>query len=197
MIRCGCMFLVLALLLALVPARAELAEIPKGPTPAAKLSTSSFVHHEVLRIDRDFGKPQWEIALDGWLAREQPDGVAELRFWWVNTDEADHRKPFNRALSRRIDFGFDSRTDGALEVRLGGDRKQYRFTVDVDAGGIPAVFADVRLADDTEVPHCRCRSGRLIARRLLGIPIGIDTLRVQCTDAEGRTHQAKVPHHEG
>ena len=190
------MFSALVLLFALVPARAELAEIPQEATPAAKLSTSSFVHHEVLRIDRDFGKPQWVIALDGWLPRDRPASVAELRFWWVNTDEADHRKPFSPTLSRRIDFGFEPRADGVLDVRLGGDRKQYRFTVELDRAGTPAVFAHVRLADETEVAHCRCHSGRLIARRILGIPIGIETLRVRCTDTQGRTHQARVPHHE-
>lgn len=185
---------VLALLFALASASSsDSSEIPRSATPAAKLSTRGFVHHEVLRIDRDFGKPQWEIALDGWMPREREGGVEELRFWWVNTDEADHRKPFSPRLSRHIELGFDRRPDGGLDVRLIGDRKEYRFTVEVDQEGRPAVFAHVRLPDDTEVARCRCHSGRLIARRLVGIPIGIAALEVQCIDGDGRSHQGQVP----
>jgi hypothetical protein len=183
-----------ALLLALAGGAAH--GLPSGPTPAAELSTKDFSHHEFLRIDRDFGMSQWQIALDGWLPRTRVGHLEDVRLWWVNTDKDDHRKPFSRHLRRFIEFDYERGGAGTLKVRLAGDRKEYRFSVEVDAAGVPAVFADVTLDDGAVVPRCRCASGRLLARRVLGIPVGIAALSVQCTDDADATHEGVVPFRE-
>lgn len=179
-----------ALLLSLSGAPSAL---PRGPTPAAELSTDDHLHHEVLRIDRDFGMPQWEIALDGWTPRKGSGRIDDVRLWWVNTDKADKRKPFSRYLRKFIEFGYARNDEGALEVRLAGDRKAYAFVVSLD-GGDPVVHAEVDRSDGVRVSHCRCQSARLIARRVIGIPVGIGALRVECVDGEGKAHTGNVPY---
>lgn len=186
----------LALLTALLASALAPGGIPQGPTALAKLSTPRFRHHEVMRIDRDFGMEQWEIALDGWLPHDSSARIEELRLWWVNTDDGDRRKPFSAHLRRYIEFGWARGGNGALAVRMAGDRKEYAFEVELDAAGTPAVFANVTLADGTIVRRCRCQSGRLIARRVLGIPIGISALNVRCTDAGAQPREGTVPYRE-
>ena len=167
--------------------------IPSGPSAVADLSTAHHAHHEVLRIDRDFGMPQWEIALDGWVSRGDATHLEDVRLWWVNTDKDDKRKPFSRYLRKFIDFGYERAADDALKVRLAGDRKAYAFTVSLTDGD-PVVHADIERTDGTKIQRCRCRSARLIARRVLGIPVGIGALRVQCVDDAGTSHTGDVPY---
>jgi hypothetical protein len=187
---------VLVALALLRPPVVDVDAIPRGPTPVEKLSTKKFRHHEVLRIRRDFGMDHWEIALDGWMSAELDGHLADVRLWWVNTDEADRRKPFSAYLRRYIELDARRSGTGTLAVRLAGDRKEYLFTVEVDGRGAPAVFADVQLADGSTVAHCRCTRGRLVARRVLGIPVGIAALNVECTDAASRSREGSVPYRE-
>ena len=183
-----------ACVLSLVAATLTSAGIPSGPTAASELSAPGFAHQEVLRIDRDFGKPYWELALDGWVTDAPPRRVEGMRLWWVNTKEADRRKPFSRTLRRHVTFEFTRRSEGRVDVRLAGDGKAYRFAVERDSKGTLAAFADVELADGSQVRHCRVARGRLTARRFLGVPIGVATLGVRCTDAKGKQHDAVVPY---
>lgn len=185
-----------AFLLALALARPPVADvhaIPRGSTPLAKLSTKKFQHHEVMRIDRDFGMEKWQIALDGWTPHGVDAQLEDVRLWWVNTEEADRRKPFSAHLQRYIEFGYQRHDAGKLAVRMAGDHKEYLFDVELDANGVPAVFADIELADGSDVAHCRCERGRLIARRILGIPVGIAALQVTCV-ADGTRHEGTLPH---
>jgi hypothetical protein len=187
----------LGLLVALAIARPPAADahgIPRGPTPVTKLTTKALQHHEVLRINRDFGMAQWEIVLDGWLPRDVDGHVEHVRLWWVNNQDRARRKPVCAHLRRYIDFGYERADAGRLAVRMAGDRKEYLFSVEIDPSGVPAVFADVELADGSTVPRCRCDEGRLIARRVLGIPIGIAALTVTCTDPTGTRRDGKVPY---
>jgi hypothetical protein len=176
------------------PPAADPGAIPRGPTPLEKLSTKKFQHHEVMRIDRDFGMAKWEIALDGWTPHDVDAHVEDVRLWWVNTDEGDRRKPFSAHLQRYIEFDYRREDAGRLAVRMAGDHKEYLFTVEIDANGVPAVFADIELADGTAVTRCRCERGRLIARRVLGLPIGIAELQVACTDTTAQRHEGTLPH---
>lgn len=169
---------------------------PRGPAAPSELSTEQLRHHEVLRIDRDFGMSHWEIALDGWMPREHTGRIAELRLWWVNTDDGDRRKPFSAHLRRYIEFGYDKAEGSALAVRMAGDNKEYLFTVELDGDGAPVVYADVTLDDGSLVKHCRCASGRLLARRVLGMPIGIKALSVKCTDDQAKARVGSVPYRE-
>ena len=168
--------------------------IPSGPTASSDLSAPGFTHQELIRIDRDFGKAHWQLAVDGWVAETPAGRVEEMRLWWVNTDDADRRKPLSRALSRHVNFAFTRRPDGAVDIRLAGDGKEYRFVVDRDRDGRLAAFADVELADGSAVRLCRVDHGRLIARRVLGVPVGVEALGVRCTDRSGTEHDATVPY---
>jgi hypothetical protein len=156
------------------------------------LSTQRLRHHEVLRIDRDFGMPKWELALDGWAPHDDPGAVESLKLWWVNVEDDDRRKPFASYLRRVLEFGFEPIARGGLAVRLAGDRKEYAFTVEPDAAGIPAVHATIDLDDGSRIERCRCQRGRLLARRVLGVPIGIANLRVRCTDTAGVARDGAV-----
>lgn len=170
--------------------------IPRGPAPVEALSTDALRHHEVLRIDRDFGMAHWEIALDGWLSSDRAGRIEDVRLWWVNTDDADRRKPFSASLRRYLEFGYRRDREGALAVRMAGDGKEYLFEVAIEASGAPAVFAEVLLADGTTIERCRCERGRLIARRILGVPVGIEKLSVRCIDGASRPREGVVPHRD-
>ncbi len=178
---------------ALVPASVMMRPVPSAPTAPAGLSNRNVQHHELLRIDRDFGREQFEIVLDGWTSRLRTRHIDDVRFWWVNTLAGDRRKPFSAKLRRYVRFGYHRKTDGGLAVRFSGDRKEFRFTVEVDGDGSPAAFTDVRRKDGTLVPHCRGTRGRLLARRFFGIPVGIKAMRVSCVDDLGRAHRGEVP----
>ncbi len=188
------MHLACLLVLALVrPPAADTGAIPRGPTPLEKLSTKKFQHHEVMRIDRDFGMAKWEIALDGWMPHDVAAHVEDVRLWWVNIEDGDRRKPFSAHLQRYLEFGYRREDAGRLAVRLAGDDKEYVFSVEIDANGRLAVFADIELADGSRVTRCRCERGRLIARRVLGIPVGIGAVQVTCTDAAAQRHEGTLP----
>ena len=163
----------------------------RGGTPAA-LSTAQLRHHEVLRIDRDFGMAKWQLALDGWVPRSEPRSVDSLRLWWVNVEEGDRRKPLAPYLRRYLEVAFEPSGSGGLAVRLAGDRKEYAFTVVLDAAGVPVVHATIERDDGTRIERCRCERGRLLARRVLGLPVGIANLRVRCTDDGGNDHDGNV-----
>jgi hypothetical protein len=178
------------------PPVADAEAIPRGPTPLEKLTTKKFRHHEVMRIDRDFGMAKWELALDSWTPHDVDAHVEDVRLWWVNTAEGDRRKPFSAHLQRHIEFGYRRDDTGTLAVRMAGDSKEYLFTVEIDANGVPAVFADIELADGSDVTHCRGKRGRLTARRVLGIPVGISALHVTCIDDAMQRHEGTLPHRE-
>lgn len=162
----------------------------------ATLSTKRLRHHEVLRIDRDFGMAKWELALDGWVPRAEPRSVDSLQLWWVNVEDGDRRKPLAPYLRRYLEFAFEPSTAGGLAVRLAGDRKEYAFTVGLDAGGAPVVHATIERDDGTRIERCRCDRARLLARRVLGLPVGIANLRVHCTDDGGGDHDGNVVYRE-
>ena len=189
------MRLVLAAVLALVRPTSGVDAIPQGPTAVEKLSTKKLRHDEVLRIRRDFGMAHWEIALDGWSSHARGH-LEHVRLWWVNTDDGESRKPFSASLRRYLELDVQRAGESTLLVRMAGDRKEYRFSVEVDERATPAVFADVQLADGSTVAHCRCDRALLVARRVLGIPVGIAALTVRCTDADATTREGTVPYRE-
>lgn len=190
------MRLILAAVLVLFRPTGGAGAIPQGPTAVEKLSTEELRHDEVLRIRRDFGMPHWEIALDGWSSNAAPAHLEHVRLWWVNTDEGERRKPFSAYLRRYLELDVQRAGESTLLVRMAGDRKEYRFSVEADAHARPAVFADVQLADGSSVARCRCERALLVARRVLGVPVGIAALTVHCTDADGTSREGTVSYRE-
>jgi hypothetical protein len=167
--------------------------IPYATTPAAALSTRALEHDEVLRIRRDFGKPSYEIVVDTWHKAAAPDELADVRMWWVQPDRADVRSPFGSKVHKYVDLQYAPEGPGAWSVTLRADRKEFSFDVEVDDAGDARAFADVVAADGSTV-RCEATEGRLIARRLLGIPLGIKRLEVTCKDAIDGSHRASLPH---
>jgi hypothetical protein len=168
-------------------------QLPYSRTPAAALQAPGLAHHEVLRIGRDFGDRNFEVVVDSWTSTAHPDALDEVRFWWVDGSNDDERSPFGKKLRKYIGMDLIPVSADDWTVKLRGDRKEFLFRVVLEPEGTVAAYGDVLTAEGRTVPHCRATHGRFVARRLLGIPIGIKRLDVRCVDAEGRTHDGELP----
>ena len=167
--------------------------IPYATTAVTDLSTRALQHDEVLRIRRDFGKPSFEIVVDSWRRSARPSEISDVRLWWVQPDKGDVRSPFGHKIHKYVDLQYVPADDDRWTVVLTADRKEFAFDVEVDEAGDAHAYADVE-TDDGTVGHCEATSGRLVARRLLGIPLGIKRLEVTCVDDDGRTHEGALPY---
>lgn len=166
--------------------------MPYAKTDADQLDPPGWAHHEVIRLARDFGNEKFEVVLDAWSPSTTPDNIGELRFWWVHGD-ADQRRPFGSKLRKHIEIGFEENAGDDWTVRLQGDRKAFVFDVEVDEKGTAAAFADVETSAGEFVEHCKAERGTFVARRLLGLPIGLKRLEIECTDDAGRTVTGTLP----
>jgi hypothetical protein len=156
------------------------------------LSVPGYTHHEILRMGRDFGDSDFKVVIDGWVDNDNPDAIHELRFWWVNGDQDDERSPFGSKLRKHIGLEFVENAQDDWTVKLQGNRKEFVFDVELDGEGHATAFADIHTADGV-ISHCRAVRGEFVARRLLGIPIGIKELVVDCVDAVGHEHTGVLP----
>lgn len=182
----------LALVLALVSGAPVPGAIPLVATPADALSTPQLHHHEVLRIDRDFGDSDFEIVVDAW-ERAGRSTLADVRFWWLRPSQDDARAPFSSKIRRYLHLAFERSEPDLWSVSFSGDRKQFAFEVELDENGTAAAYADVETAQG-RIDHCRATHGHLVARRFIGIPVGIKRLEVRCTDDRGHTHFGELPY---
>jgi hypothetical protein len=173
---------------------AAAARVPLTATDASDLSGRGLEHHEVLRISRDFGKPTFEIVVDSWVPKSRPGRISDVRMWWVQNDAHDRRSPFGKKIQRYVDFEYTPRTDDSWRVTLRADRKEFSFAVELTDAGAAEAYADVVVEGGATVRHCRAVDGRLVARRFLGLPIGIKRLEVTCLDDAGATHEGHVPY---
>jgi hypothetical protein len=167
--------------------------LPLAATEASELAPDGLEHHEFLRIDRDFGKPEYEIVVDGWSPRLDPERISDVRIWWINTSLDDRRTPFDRKLRRYIDIDYVTNAPGRWTIRMRGDRKEFTFAVELERDRA-AVYADVVTEQGTRIERCRAASGKLLARRFLGIPVGISAMTVECVDAHGAGHVGELPY---
>ncbi len=167
--------------------------IPYATTAVTELSTRALQHDEVLRIRRDFGKPSFEIVVDSWHRAARPSEIADVRLWWVQPDKGDERSPFGTKIHKYVDLQYVPAGGDRWTVVLTADRKQFSFDVEVDDSGDAHAYTTVETKAGT-VEHCEATAGRLVARRMLGIPLGIKDLEVECVDDEGRTHEGALPY---
>jgi hypothetical protein len=169
-------------------------QLPYSRTPAHDLEPDGLEHHEVLRIGRDFGDSDFKVAVDSWVTTDAPDEIDEVRFWWVDGSKADERSPFGRKLRKYIGMDFVHNSPDDWTVKLRGDRKEFAFDVEIDdRTGAVAAYGDVKTKDGTVVEHCRATDGEFVARRFLGIPIGLKKLAVVCVDDQGTWHRGELP----
>lgn len=159
--------------------------LPVTKTAVDALSTSTLVHTELVRITRNFGKSNFEIALDGWTSVDDPRQIVDVRLWWVRPDKGHERSPFSAKSRDQFDIDYEQHADGTWRVDLGSDRHKYRFAIELDDKGMPAAFADVDTSDAGRVAHCKVTRGELAARKVFGAPVGIRDFEVECIDAAG------------
>lgn len=159
--------------------------LPLTKTASTALSTPTLVHAELVRITRNFGKSNFEIALDAWMAVDDPRQIADVRLWWVRPDKEDERSPFSAKSRDQFDIDYEQHADGTWRVDLGSDRHKYRFAIELDEAGAPAAFAEVDTTDAGRVSRCKVVRGELAARKIFGAPVGIRDFEVECIDAAG------------
>ena len=177
-----------ALVIALVspvepPALAEALAVEPGPPPV-----------EVVRIKRDFGKPYFDLAIDAWTD-DKAGRLDAVRLEWVNTGESDRRKPLGRFIERLVHLQYRRVSSTALTVVVAGDGKEFTFTVERASDGQVQAFVQVDTDDGRFVRRCRADSARLLARRVLGLPVGINRIAVACRDGAALV-QGQIRHRE-
>jgi hypothetical protein len=149
---------------------------------------------EVVRIKRDFGKPHVDMAIDAWTDDEGAR-LGATRLWWVDTSDADSRKPLGRLIERMVHLQYRRISGGAITVVVAGDGKEFTFTVERGNDGKVHAFVPVDADDGSHVARCRIHSARLLARRVLNVPIGIARIAVTCRDG-AKVVQGQVRHRE-
>lgn len=186
--------LILLSALAGAPACAHGAVPPQKRTPVPKLAGSGAAHHRVLVIDQDFHpNDDYEIAIDGWVACGNE--LANVRMWWMDTGRQNERSPFGKGVYRFIDIDYRRANPHQWTIGLRNGRKDFSFDIQLDDRGNPHAYSEVELRSGVVVPHCRVEHGRLVARRILGIPAGLKDLEVTCIDATKRRHRGTIRSH--
>jgi hypothetical protein len=155
----------------------------------------TLVATEVVRVKRDFGKPHFDLVIDAWT-----DGTStrlhRTRLWWTNTNEADRRKPLGPLVERMVKLQYRRISPTSLTVAVAGDGKEFTFTVERAEDGQVSAYVSVDTDAGRHVPRCRTESARLLARRVLGMPVGISKITVTCKDSGGAVHRGQIRHKE-
>lgn len=167
------------------------AAAPTDPT----VETSEPPSLEVLRIKRDFGKAWVDLAIDAWLDPKSTR-LERARLWWVVTSEQDRRKPLGAFYERMVKLRYSRSSSTALFVQVTGDHKEFTFTVELGADGKVGAYVAVDTTDGKTIDRCRAESTRLIAQRVLGLPVGLARIEVTCSDEKGVVHQGLVRHRD-
>ncbi len=161
--------------------------VPNTRTPVAELSPGDTEHATVLRIETDMRSDGYDIVIDGWM---KGDSLAEIRMWWLNPSAGDERSPFGRGVTRYVDIGYDRLDDDGWRVRMRAGKKQFAFSIHNGDDGVEA-FADVDTSAGL-VERCKVTKAKLKAKKMLGLPTGLDKIGVQCTDREGTVHNGTL-----
>lgn len=147
---------------------------------------------EVVRIKRDFGKPHFDLAIDAWLAG--PSRIDRVQLLWVNTSEDDRRKPLGKMIERMVALKYKRVSAKAIKVVVAGDSKEFTFTVELGPDGGLSTFVAVDTDAGRHIARCRTEDAKLLARRVIGIPVGIAKVAVSCRDGDGNVHAGQVKH---
>lgn len=150
---------------------------------------------EVVRIKRDFGKPHFDLVIDAW-ADPQAARLERTQLWWTNTSEADHRKPLGALIERMVKLQYRRVSNTTVAVTVAGDGKEFTFTVELAGDGTVHTYVAVDTDGGKHVPRCRTTQARLLARRVMGLPVGISRIAVSCRDGGGVVHAGQIAHRE-
>lgn len=148
---------------------------------------------EVVRIKRDFGKPHFDLVIDAW-SDPQAATLERTQLWWSNTSEADRRKPLGALIERMVKLQYRRMSSTAVAVAVAGDGKEFTFTVELDGEGKVHTYVAVDTDGGKHVSRCRTTQARLLARRVMGLPVGISHISVTCRDGSGAVHTGQISH---
>lgn len=162
--------------------------VPWVETDVAGLAPDGLVHQEVLRIEPDLGKDHHDIVVDSWTLAEQPDALSEVRMWWLHSKDNDERSPFGKGVRRFVDLDYVRKGPRRFGVVLRGERKEWGFDVVLQDDGKAVALADITTNEGVLVTQCEATEGRLLVRRVMGLPTGLKGLEVTCRDAAGHEH---------
>lgn len=170
---------------------------PAGVAPPAVEEASEPVAAgaEVVRVKRDFGKPHFDLVIDAW-ADPQAATLHRTQLWWSNTSEGDRRKPLGALIERMVKLQYRRLSSTAVAVAVAGDGKEFTFTVELAGDGQVHAYVAVDTEGGKHISRCRTTSARLLARRVLGMPVGISRIAVTCKDGGGAVHSGQIAHRE-
>ncbi len=170
------------------PGAAALGEVAVTTEPALPAA-------EVVRVKRDFGKPHFDLVIDAW-ADPQAAKLHRTQLWWSNTSENDRRKPLGALIERMVKLKYQRISSTTVTVAVAGDGKQFTFTVELAGDGQVHAYVAVDTEAGKHIRRCRTTSARLLARRVLGMPVGIERIAVTCKDSGGVEHSGQIAHRE-
>jgi hypothetical protein len=145
----------------------------------------------VLTVSRDFGPDPEDIAIDGWVTRSADPKLEEVRIWFIRHDEKGRRHPFTRKVLKNLTIGYQRVDDEHWKVGFAAGPKQYLFDVELDDRGRTTIYGDVK-AGRTTHSRCRIEKAHMVAKRVIGIPVGFKHLAVTCVDQSGVRHRGRV-----
>ncbi len=165
-------------------------DLPMKDTSPEELAPDGYKHALVLRIRRDFGKRDFEIAMDAWMPDEAPKQIDAVRLWWFKAHKDGERGAFSKKTSRNFEVSYQRKDDESWSVVFAlSDGRHFTFRVRSTGGHAAAAFAEVMQSDGTKIDACRVTDAELRAKTTLGITTGIKDLSVTCVDSSGVEHQ--------
>jgi hypothetical protein len=171
---------------------------PSAPSPvepttieqSADETAPDVVHHEIIRIDQDLHPDEdYEIVLDGWV---RGDELVDVRMTWVDTANGDTRSPFGRGVRRHLDLQYVRHDARSWTVHLRSRAGARAFAIELDSIGVPIAYANILTPNDAAIRRCRVREGRIVSRKILGVPFDLSGIGVACTDEAGVLREGEL-----
>jgi|LNFM01.1.fsa_nt_gb hypothetical protein len=156
------------------------------PLPGGAGVPVDAVHHELVRIEQPFHpNDDYAIVIDAWVASGT---LVDVRMGWVDTGAGDARSRFGKGVRRHVDVEHVQPEPRSWRISLVSGDVRRHLAITLDRDDRPAVWATI----DAQGGAARCRvtAGRLVARRLLGVPVGLERLEVECADGTHGTVRA-------
>lgn len=161
--------------------------MPQRRTPASRLAPAGLDHHEVLRIAPNGLGPEdsYDIVIDAWTD-ERSDDIVGVKMWWLDRAKSNERSPFGPTVRSRIDVRYVKRSGGHWVVQIRANGKRFDIDVRRDTARPDALAAyGTIVSHGVEVAECRATESKVVPTTMLGIPTGLDKLKVSCIDANG------------
>ncbi len=148
-------------------------------------------HHKLLRIEQEFHmNDDYRIVVDAWIAVDPSPRIARVTMGWLDLGAGDKRSPFGKGVRRHVDVLHERRNATTWVIALVADDVRRELEIVVGDDAVPRVFAQV--VSDGALVRCQPHGGRLVARRVLGLPVALDRLELDCTDDAGKTRRGAV-----